>query len=180
MDILKVISQEIIQVSGRTTLDLSYVDKLPVFKNYDGFSTLYEDSNGIKRYWVNWTEEFGAWIDINGSEVEIIVKESCRNSDIPGYLTLGLSSLITGACLSLQNQVALHANSISLNGVAIAFAGFSGQGKSTLSAYVASRGAGFVTDDVLVLNSEGLVVPGNPRIKLYSHTGASLGFEGGK
>ena len=179
-NILTVISHEMVQISDEVELSLKYVSHLPKLESYDGFSQTYFDNNGEKRYWINWTEEIGAWATADGSEVEIVVKKSCENSDLPGYLALGLSSLITGACLSLKNQVAIHANAVSLREKTIAFAGFSGQGKSTLSAYIASRGAGFVTDDVLVINDEGLVVPGNPRIKLYAHTGKSLGFEGGR
>lgn len=178
-DILKVISQEMVQISDEVKLNLRYVSQLPELENYDGFSQAYLDG-GKEKYWINWTEAIGAWASTDGCKVEIVVKESHKNSDLPGYLALGLSSLITGACLSLKNRVAIHANAIFLGDRTIAFAGFSGQGKSTLSAYLASRGAGFVTDDVLVINDAGLVIPGNPRIKLYAHTGKSLGFAGGR
>lgn len=179
-NILEILEREMIQIYDEVKLVLKYVPHLPELENYDGFSQTYLDNNGEQRYWINWSEEIGAWATTDGCKVEIVVKESHKNSDLPGYLALGLSSLITGACLSLKNRVAIHANAIFLQNITIAFAGFSGQGKSTLSAYMASRGAGFVTDDVLVINDEGLVIPGNPRIKLYAHTGKSLGFEGGK
>ena len=179
-NLLKTIANEMFQISAEVKLGLEYVVKLPELEDYNGFSQTYLDSDGIKKYWINWTEVIGAWVTTDGSEVKILVKESCQNLNLPSYIALGLSSLITGACLSLRNRVALHANAVSLQNKAIAFAGFSGQGKSTLSAYMASRGAGFVTDDVLVINDAGLVIPGNPRIKLYAHTGKSLGFAGGR
>jgi hypothetical protein len=94
-----------------------------------------------------------------------------------GELILGFSSVLTGTCLNLQGRVAIHANAVSLNGVAVAFVGYSGMGKSTLSAYCASRGAGFITDDVLVIDDRNQVTLGNPRIKLYPETGEQLGLD---
>jgi hypothetical protein len=48
----------------------------------------------------------------------------------------------------------LHASAICLNGVAVAFAGPSGTGKTTLASRLVDRGAGFLTDDVLALSRD--------------------------
>jgi hypothetical protein len=45
----------------------------------------------------------------------------------------------------------LHASAVCLNGAAVAFAGPSGAGKTTLVSRLVARGAGFLTDDVLAL-----------------------------
>ncbi|MBW4418209.1 MAG: hypothetical protein KME13_03155 [Myxacorys californica WJT36-NPBG1] len=128
------------------------------------------------RYWVPWTEDIGAWVTANGSAIHVLVRESAEELDAR-ELVLGFSSVLTGICLNLQGRVAIHANAVSLRGVAVAFVGYSGMGKSTLSAYCASRGAGFVTDDVLVVDDRNHVTLGNPRIKLYPETGEQLGLD---
>ncbi|MEL6927649.1 MAG: hypothetical protein AAFO95_03325 [Cyanobacteria bacterium J06600_6] len=160
-------------------MSLDYVSSFPEANDLNSFGKAAKGSYQAQRYWIYWTDELGAWIDSNGKQVKILVKERSRTSEIAGSLTLGLTSVITGACLSLQNQVAIHANAVSIDSQAIAFAGHSGKGKSTLSTYCASCGSGFVTDDVLVVDQQGKTYPGNPRIKLYAHTAKSLGLEGG-
>jgi hypothetical protein len=128
------------------------------------------------RYWIPWTKEVGVWISQSGRQVELVVSQNFDGHTLKGRLMSGLSSVITGTCLNLQGLVAIHANAVCLAGHAVAFVGTSGKGKSTLSAYCASQGAGFITDDVLIVDSDGLTHPGNPRIKLYPKTGHSLGF----
>jgi hypothetical protein len=177
MNILETVSQELSYFPGEIYLSLRYASCLPIADNTHGFKAIPGNHSTTLRYWIPWTEELGAWISEDGSQVEIVVRETCEEGEISGSLTLGLTSVITGACLNLQNQVAIHANAISLQGKAVAFVGYSGQGKSTLSAYCASQGAGFVTDDVLIADADNLVYPGNPRIKLYPYTGQSLGLE---
>jgi energy-coupling factor transporter ATP-binding protein EcfA2 len=126
--------------------------------------------------WIEWSEYLGAWISTDGADIKVCILEDARGLD-SGELTLGFTSVLTGVCLNLQGQVAIHANAVALKGKAIGFIGYSGAGKSTLSAFCAGCGAGFVTDDVLVVDEQGYVLPGNPRIKLYPETGVSLGLE---
>ena len=63
----------------------------------------------------------------------------------------------------------LHATVVVIGGVAVAFLGESGYGKSTLAAAFVRSGHGLVTDDLLVLSDqdhEFAAHPGPPRIKL--------------
>jgi hypothetical protein len=129
------------------------------------------------RYWIPWTENIGAWVDANGQAATLVVREAAEEADLSGPLMTGLSSVIAGACINLRGNVAIHANAVAIHGRAIGFVGYSGMGKSTLSAYCASRGARFITDDVLIVNAQGLVHSGNARIKLFPHTGQSLGLD---
>ena len=165
MNVLETVSRDLAQIPTTVRLSLEYVPSLPTTK---------KKSSG--QYWIDWTEQIGAWVSDDGSDVKILIRDDAREMDV-GELTLGFTSVLTGTCLNLQGQVAIHANAVSLEGLGLAFAGYSGRGKSTLSAYCASRGAGFITDDVLVVDQNGLVAPGNPRIKLYPETGATLGLE---
>ena len=176
MNVLENISKEFIQLPKTLNLSLNYTSYLPTESNDN-----YIYNSRLKkiipdRYWFPWSEQLGAWIKADGSDVAILIKEDAKNMDV-GALMLGFTSVITGICLNLQGQVAIHANAVSLSELAIAFVGASGMGKSTLSTYCAFRGAGFITDDVLVVDNQGLAIPGNPRIKLFPHTCESLGLD---
>jgi hypothetical protein len=177
MKILEFISEEMRYIPEKIHLSSKYVTSLPSADSNNSFKSTSINNSDNRRYWIDWTEDLGAWISSDGSWVEIVIKEFCQEDQISGSLTLGFTSVITGACLNLKNQVALHANAISLQGTAVALVGYSGLGKSTLSAYCTSQGAGFITDDVLIVNRDCLVYPGNPRIKLYPHTGKNLGLD---
>ncbi len=173
MNTLKIVLDELSYLPHKVNVNLDYVPQLP----YTGDNNIFQKCEQYHRYWLPWTNELGAWVSVDGSQVEIVVVETFEDSEISGTLTLGLTSVIAATCLNLQNQAAIHANAVSFQGLAVAFVGTSGAGKSTLSTYCASQGAGFVTDDVLVIDSEGLVHPGNPRIKLFPHTAESLGLD---
>jgi hypothetical protein len=168
--LLAVLKRELQPITDRLAITLEKVT--------EPLNTSYEDhpKDQIDRYWVPWNESIGAWMSLDGLNLHVLLHQGAEGLD-PGELTLGFTSVLTGMSLNLQNQVAIHANAVSLEGKAIAFAGYSGRGKSTLSAYCASRSAGFVTDDVLIVDPGNLVLPGNLRIKLYPSTGESLGLD---
>jgi hypothetical protein len=177
INILETVSSELTQLPQTVRVTLECVPNLPITETVNCLDTADSQRCSADRYWIPWTEELGAWVNASGSDVVLVVNQASEVIEISGALTLGLTSVIAGACLNLQGQVAIHANAIALEELAVAFVGYSGMGKSTLSAYCASRGAGFITDDVLVVDSENLVHPGNPRLKLYPHTGESLGLD---
>ena len=166
---------QISQVHDTVNLSLEYVPKLSRIKDE---KLNHSDSIRVNDspYWVDWTEQIGAWVSEDGSDIQILVTDDARNIHID-RLTFGFTSFVAGICLNLQGKTAIHANSISLNDKAVAFVGYSRRGKSTLSAYCASRGAGFVADDVLVVNSDGFAIPGDPRIKIFHKSAKNLGFE---
>ncbi len=176
-NILETASSELSHIPKRIHLSLEYVPKLPIADNTNGFHKIDSKERGANQYWISWTDELGAWVDADGSKVVLVVTEASEGTEISRSLTIGLTGLIAGTCLNLQGCVGIHANAVSLQGLAVAFAGHSGMGKSTLSAYCASRGAGFITDDVLSVDNKGLVHAGIPRLKLYPHTGESLGLD---
>ncbi len=174
--ILQAATDELRHISN-TQLTLELVAELPL---NSGAGSIYKNSsaqNTSQHYWIPWTEEMGAWIDANGHHAILVVVESAPIEHIQGSPVLCFAAHIAATCLGLQGQIALHANVVALDGVAIAFAGCSGKGKSTLTTYCVSRGASFVTDDVLVVNDQGQVRPGSPRIKLFPHTGESFGLD---
>jgi hypothetical protein len=166
MNVIETVSQELTQILPTAHLTLEYVPSLPTKA----------EEKSHKQHWISWTEKLGAWVNDDGSDVKILITEDAKNMNL-GTLTLGFTSVLTGICLNLKGQVAIHANAVSLEGLGIAFVGYSGMGKSTLSAYCVYQGAGLITDDVLVVDENAFLKPGNPRIKLYPETGESLGLD---
>lgn len=79
--------------------------------------------------------------------------------------------------LSRQGRLVLHASAIEAQGVAAAFLGPSGRGKSTLAASFATSGSRFLTDDGLQIALHGAqaeVVPSHPSIRLWEDSGQAL------
>jgi hypothetical protein len=174
--ILETASSELSHIPQQLHLTLEYVPSLPA-DSTDNFQKVYSEECGTSRYWIPWTDDLGAWVDSDGSNVVLVVSEASEGTKISRSLTIGLTGLIAGACLNLQGKVGIHANAVSLEGLAVAFAGISGMGKSTLSTYCTSRGAGFITDDILTVDVDGFAHPGIPRLKLFPHTGERLGLD---
>jgi hypothetical protein len=56
----------------------------------------------------------------------------------------------------------LHASAIELGGRAVAFTGAPGSGKTSLAAQLVARGHGFVTDDVLAVETDGATLAAYP------------------
>ncbi|MDN5939474.1 MAG: hypothetical protein L0H83_12550, partial [Salinisphaera sp.] len=58
-----------------------------------------------------------------------------------------LAGSVPACLLALAGETVLHASAVTVNGRAIAFAGHSGSGKSTVAAMACAQGAGLLTDD---------------------------------
>jgi hypothetical protein len=56
----------------------------------------------------------------------------------------------------------LHASGVELGGRAVAFTGAPGTGKTSLAAQLVARGHGFVTDDVLAVETDGAMLTAHP------------------
>lgn len=67
----------------------------------------------------------------------------------------------------LRHQLVLHATTVSRNGKAIVICGYSGVGKSTLATALLAKGFSLVSDDITVINADGLVQPGFNDIKVW-------------
>jgi hypothetical protein len=85
-----------------------------------------------------------------------------------------LPGTVVAFLLSVAGGLVLHASAVELGGKALAFAGASGQGKSTMAALFCAGGAALVADDVLPLefamngtdSEEVLCVPSGQEIRL--------------
>ena len=83
--------------------------------------------------------------------------------------------------LHQRGLLALHGNSVVIDGHAYVFVGPSGSGKSTLAAWFHDRGYQLIADDVSVVafssTGEAEVRPGLPRFRLWHDAIASSGRE---
>jgi hypothetical protein len=164
--------KDIVELAKHTQLTAFYVSFLPELTETE----IIHIARTEKRYWMSWSNSLGAWIGPSGKDINLLIHEDARQADL-NDLTLGFTSALMGACLNLQGQVAIHANAVVLKGRAIAFVGPSGAGKSTLSMFCVQQGMGLLTDDVLIVDEHDQAIPGNPRIKLFPHTGTALNLD---
>jgi hypothetical protein len=95
-----------------------------------------------------------------------------------------LSPYVNGSILAVLLQqrglMVLHASAVVVDGKATAFLGDKGVGKSTLAAFLESRGHTVLTDDLVPIkfeSDEALVSPGFPRIRLWRDSLESLGLD---
>lgn len=104
---------------------------------------------------------------VAGERITIEAKPSASERNIRLYL---LGSAF-GIILHQRGLLPLHANVIEIAGVAVAFMGHSGAGKSTMAAWFHDRGFRVLGDDVCVVvqsDSNVPVVPrGLPRLRLW-------------
>jgi len=99
----------------------------------------------------------------------------------PGVPELSVQHLYLNQVLPLalgrQGKLVFHASAVEIDGVAVAFLGESGRGKSTLTASFATGGSRFLTDDGLVVEAfdgEWRVVPSHPSIRLWEDSEEAL------
>ena len=83
--------------------------------------------------------------------------------------------------LSRRERIVLHASAVVTGQGAVAFAGKTGQGKSTLAASLARAGCSLVSDDCLVLRMEDggwTALPSYPGVRLWPSTAGEVLREG--
>ena len=89
----------------------------------------------------------------------------------PQNVRLYLLGSAMGMLLHQRRVLPLHANAIDIGGRAVAFAGASGLGKSTLALWFADHGRRVVADDVCAIRINGagrpMASPGIPRLRLW-------------
>lgn len=85
-----------------------------------------------------------------------------------------------GLLLHQRGMFPLHANGVAVNGRAIAVAGATGAGKSTLAAWFLRQGIDLVGDDVVALKPQAggmLALPGPPRVRLWREALDAFGID---
>jgi hypothetical protein len=107
-------------------------------------------------------------LDRSGSQIWADWPESMTLEDAAIYL-LGP---ILGFVLRLRGLTTLHASAVCVGGIAIAFLGPPGAGKSTTAAALAKRGCPVLTDDIVALTDDDdlLIQPAHPQIYLWPNS----------
>ncbi len=98
-----------------------------------------------------------------------------------GTLELLLAGSVYAAIAAINGFLPVHASAVEIGGVAIAFTGAAGAGKSTTVAGLRQRGLPIVADDTVVLDMSGprpLVLPGHKRLKLWPDSLELTGMSG--
>jgi len=85
-----------------------------------------------------------------------------------------------GTLLHQRGNLVLHAGAVAVEGVAVAFVGFSGAGKSTMTATMVARGHSPIADDVVAVEIDAQGQPvvrfGFPQLKLHPDSASALPF----
>lgn len=90
-----------------------------------------------------------------------------------------LFSAVAGAILHQRGVLPLHASCVMVGDVAVAMAGVSGRGKSTLAGALSMCGYDVVTDDICPVDfrdGKAMVIPGPPRVRLWPDAAGLLGL----
>lgn len=87
---------------------------------------------------------------------------------------------VLAALLHQRGLLVLHGSAVSIDGIAIAFLGDKGWGKSTLAACMQASGHGFLADDVLAVRADPMngieLIPAFPHLKLWPDSAVFLGM----
>lgn len=115
-------------------------------------------------------DRVGAYLLRGGSEVLIQPAADVAESTIRTFLF----GTVFGLLVYQRGMLPLHASCVRIGNVAVAFAGSSGVGKSTMAAAFLQRGYHILADDITVVdvNRPGgpVVLPAFPRLKLWLDT----------
>lgn len=124
-------------------------------------------------YWIHYEEGIQFLVSHNGSAIWATWPEPYTAQDSVVYLPGGPVAL----ALRLQGQIALHGSVVDVGDGAIGFLGVGGSGKSTIAAAWALSGMKVLSDDLLVLRTEGTnfrIEPGATRVRLWPDAAEGL------
>ncbi|MEZ5422169.1 MAG: hypothetical protein R2682_03620 [Pyrinomonadaceae bacterium] len=116
----------------------------------------------------------GKFLITEGCEVVVEPASAAQEEDLMPFLT-GPAMIVL---LHQRGNMVLHASCVQVDGIAVAFLGAKGFGKSTLAACMYARGHSLISDDIVpVYFSDGkaFTLPGYPRIKLYPDSVVAAG-----
>jgi hypothetical protein len=121
-------------------------------------------------------KDVGVFLVRGGREVVVIPAPGVDERLIRLYIVGSVMAVL----LYQRGLLVLHASVVDLDGVAVAFLGKSGAGKSSTAAALHARGYNIIADDVAAVNlgtSPANVFPGFPQIKLSPEAAVSLGYD---
>ena len=87
----------------------------------------------------------------------------------PEFVAILIAGSVVSFLLSAGGRLVLHASAVEVNGVALAFVGYSGQGKTTVATLLCADGYALVTDDLLPVDVRGdevTCIPGGTELRV--------------
>lgn len=132
--------------------------------NHNISGTKIEISSDIIK--LSWSE-MGSFKLTEGHEITIDPMEDVSENIIREVLLGPVFAVL----LHQRGNLVLHSSAVNMGNKTVAFLGYAGTGKSTLSVEMYKRGHGLITDDILAINLEKdipVTHPGFPMIKLKS------------
>jgi hypothetical protein len=125
-------------------------------------------------YWLR-IHGIGCYLVTNGEKIIVCPEPGANPLDVRAYL---LGTLFVALCQQ-RHLLPLHASAVSTRKGVVAFLARSGQGKSSLAAYLAQRGFSVMADDVCLIDSASggpaMVLPAAPWLKLWRNSLDHLG-----
>jgi hypothetical protein len=125
-------------------------------------------------YWLR-IPGIGCYLVTNGEDIIVSPEPGARLLDVRAYL---LGTLFVALCQQ-RRLLPLHGSAVSSKKGVVAFLGRSGEGKSSLAAYLAQRGFPVLADDVCLVDSgssgPAMVIPTAPWLKLWRNSLELLG-----
>jgi len=121
-------------------------------------------------------EEAGTFVIREGTVINVSPAPNVEDALLRRYIIGTVMALL----LYQRGLLVLHASSININGIAVAFLGNPGSGKSSIAAALHKNGHELITDDVSAIDFKGeniKVFPGYPQIKLSDDVARSLGYD---
>ena len=126
------------------------------------------------QYWLR-IHGIGCYLVTRGEEILVNPEPGAVPLDVRAYL---LGTLFVALCQQ-RRLLPLHASAVSSSKGVLAFLGRSGQGKSSLAAYLAERGFRVLADDVCLVDTlasgPAMVYPTAPWLKLWRNSLENLG-----
>lgn len=118
-----------------------------------------------ERFWLEYQNHFSFYINKNLRQVDIF---NLKKKAIPGlvhYIQTQLKSFL----LCLDNQESLHGTALQKGKKCYVFLGDSGQGKSTLAAYLMTEGWNLLVDDLIQFTPDlsRIIIPKYTYLKLF-------------
>lgn len=117
-----------------------------------------------------WLRSIGTFHALPDLRTVAVYPDGCDDERALGHAAI---QPVLICLLNYRGMPTLHASAVETPYGCVAFAGVSGQGKSTMTAAFLRRGAALLTDDALPLRVEGGTVcgvPGPPHMKVWSAT----------
>lgn len=129
------------------------------------------NEDGLWLYW----QGIGTMLVSQGKEISI---QPIEDVDI-ARMRLFILGAALGAILYQRGYIVLHASAVAINERAVIFTAPKGEGKSTMTGTLHTRGHRFIADDVVAVDfsnpQQPMVFPAFPQLKLWPDSATQIG-----